>query len=65
MSLAVIGALAIGDWLEGATVIVLFALANLLESLSMERARRSIKALMDLSPATARVRREGEERTVP
>ena len=64
MSLAVIGALAIGDWLEGATVIVLFALANLLESLSMERARRSIKALMDLSPPTARVRREGEERTV-
>ena len=64
MSLAVIGALAIGDWLEGATVIVLFALANLLESLSMEKARRSIKALMDLSPPTARVRREGEERTV-
>ncbi len=65
MSLAVIGALAIGDWLEGATVIALFALANLLESLSMERARRSIKALMDLSPPTARVRREGVERTVP
>ncbi len=65
MCLAVIGALAIGDWLEGATVIVLFALANLLESLSMERARRSIKALMDLSPPTARVRREGVESPVP
>jgi Cd2+/Zn2+-exporting ATPase len=65
MCLAVIGALAIGDWLEGATVIALFALANLLESLSMERARRSIKALMDSSPPTARVHREGEERTVP
>ncbi len=65
MSLAVVGALAIGDWLEGATVIALFALANLLESLSMDRARRSIKALMDLSPPTARVRREGVERAVP
>jgi Cd2+/Zn2+-exporting ATPase len=65
MSLAVVGALAIGDWLEGATVIVLFALANLLESLSMERARRSIKALMDLSPPIARVRGEGGERSVP
>jgi Cd2+/Zn2+-exporting ATPase len=65
MCLAVIGALAIGDWLEGATVVALFALANLLESLSMERARRSIKALMDSSPPTARVRREGVERAVP
>jgi Cd2+/Zn2+-exporting ATPase len=65
MTLAVVGALAIGDWLEGATVIVLFALANLLESLSMERARRSIKALMDLKPPTARVRRDGVERDLP
>jgi Cd2+/Zn2+-exporting ATPase len=65
MTLAVVGALAIGDWLEGATVIVLFALANLLESLSMERARRSIKALMDLKPPTARVRRDGVERELP
>jgi len=65
MTLAVIGALAIGDWLEGATVIVLFSLANLLESLSMERARRSIKALMDLKPPTARVRRDGVERELP
>jgi Cd2+/Zn2+-exporting ATPase len=61
MCLAVIGAAAIGDWLEGAMVIFLFALANLLESRSMERARRSIKALMDLSPPTARVLRGQQE----
>jgi Cd2+/Zn2+-exporting ATPase len=64
MTLAVIGAAAIGDWLEGATVIFLFSVANLLESYTMNRARRSIRALMDLSPKTARVRRQGEELSV-
>lgn len=61
MCLAVIGAAAIGDWLEGATVVVLFSLANLLESRSLDRARRAIKALMDLSPPVARVLRDRVE----
>jgi Cd2+/Zn2+-exporting ATPase len=65
MCLAVIGAAAIGQWLEGATVIFLFSLANLLESRSMNRARRSIRALMELAPATARVLRGGQETSVP
>lgn len=64
MCLAVIGAAAIGEWLEGATVIFLFSVANLLESQSMERARRSIRALMELAPATARVLRQGGEALV-
>lgn len=54
MTIAVIGAVAIGEWLEAAAVAFLFALALLLEHWSVGRARRAISALMDLSPPTAR-----------
>lgn len=56
MTLAVIGALAIGEWFEAATVTFLFSFALLLESWSVSRARRAIGALMDLSPQVARCR---------
>lgn len=65
MSLAVFGAVALGEWGEGATVFFLFALGGLLESRSLERTRRSIRDLMSLTPQTARVRRSGELVTVP
>jgi len=54
MVIAVSGAVAIGEWFEAATVTFLFAVALLLESWSVARARRAIEALMDLSPARAR-----------
>ena len=54
MTIAVIGATAIGQWLEAATVTFLFALSLLLESWSVARARRAIRALLKLSPPTAR-----------
>jgi len=65
MTIAVIGALAIGEWLEGATVVFLFGLAQYLESRSMERARHAIRALMDLSPTEAGVIRDGQELRLP
>jgi Cd2+/Zn2+-exporting ATPase len=54
MTVAVIGAIAINEWFEAATVSFLFALSLLLEHWSVGRARRAISALMDLSPLTAR-----------
>ncbi|HNB05691.1 MAG TPA: heavy metal translocating P-type ATPase [Thauera aminoaromatica] len=56
MSVAVIGAVAIGEWPEAAVVIFLFALAELIETLSLERARNAIRGLMAIAPETATVR---------
>jgi Cd2+/Zn2+-exporting ATPase len=55
MTIAVAGALALGEVLEAATVSFLFALAGLLESWSVARARNAVRALLDLAPPTARV----------
>jgi Zn2+/Cd2+-exporting ATPase len=65
MSVAVLGAMAIGEWGEGAATVVLFSLAQLLEARSLERARRAISSLMDLAPETAVVLRNGAEAQVP
>jgi len=61
MLVAVIGAMIIGEWSEGATVTFLFAFAQILEARSMDRARNAIRALMDLTPPEAIVRRNGLE----
>ncbi len=64
MLVAVAGAMLIGEWSEGATVTFLFAFAQVLEARSMDRARHAIRALMDLTPPEAIVRRGGHERRV-
>lgn len=65
MLIAVAGAALIGEWFEAATVVFLFALAQVLEGRSMDRARGAIRALMDLTPAEALVRRNGSEARLP
>ena len=59
MSLAVIGAVAIGQWPEAAVVIFLFAAAEMIEALSLDRARNAIKGLMAMTPDTATVQADG------
>ncbi|OUL99328.1 heavy metal translocating P-type ATPase [Variovorax sp. JS1663] len=56
MSIAVTGGMAIGHWPEAAMVMFLFALAEVIEAKSLDRARNAIRGLMDLAPATATVR---------
>lgn len=53
MSLAVIGAIILGQWPEAAMVVWLFGLAEMLEALSLERARKAIQALAELAPESA------------
>lgn len=64
MSIAAIGALLIGEYEEAASALFLFAVAQLLETFSMDRARNAIRALMNLSPAEATVLRDGREERI-
>ena len=65
MTVAILGAVAVGEYLEAGAIAFLFSLAELLESHSVDRARGAIRALMELAPATAVVVRDGEETTLP
>jgi len=71
MSLGILGAITasivFGEalYLEAGMLAVLFSVAELMEEYAMDRARSSLRELMDLSPTTATVRRDGEETTVP
>ncbi|MCE7935056.1 MAG: cadmium-translocating P-type ATPase [Chlorobi bacterium CHB2] len=57
MAIATIGAVIIGEWAEAAMVIFLFAVAELIEARSLDRARNAIRSLMELTPDRVTVRR--------
>lgn len=65
MLLAAIGAAVLGEWLEGAFLLFLFSLAHALEHYALGRARGAIKALADLAPLIARVKRGEQMVEVP
>jgi Cd2+/Zn2+-exporting ATPase len=66
MSIAVVGAVAIGEWFEAATVTFLFAVSLALEAWSVGRARRAVEALLAIAPPTARLlAADGSQSEVP
>ncbi len=65
MSIAVIGAAALGQFEEAAAVVFLFSLGNALQGYTLDKTRNSIRSLMDLTPNEALVRRNGITMTLP
>ncbi|WP_081642748.1 heavy metal translocating P-type ATPase [Aquaspirillum serpens] len=65
MSLAVIGAMIIGEWPEAAMVVFLFAVAEAIEARSLEQARQAIASVHGLAPEHAEVYRQSQWQTVP
>jgi Cd2+/Zn2+-exporting ATPase len=65
MIAAAAGAAYIGSWAEGALLLFLFSLGHALEHYAMNKAKKSIEALGELSPKTALVKRDGKLKEIP
>ncbi len=65
MVVAAIGAAVLGEWAEGALLLFLFSLGHALEHYATGKARAAIRALGELTPETALVRRDGQEVELP
>ena len=64
MSIATIGAFAIGEYPEGVAVMLFYAIGELFQSAAVKRAKNNIKALLDVRPNTASVLRNGKYETI-
>ena len=65
MVMAALGAAALGEFAEGALLLFLFSLGHALEERALDRARTAVRALADLAPKVALVRRDGKEQELP
>ncbi|WP_270182860.1 heavy metal translocating P-type ATPase [Alkalihalobacillus sp. CinArs1] len=65
MTIALVGAVAIGEWREGTLVAILFGLNEYLEGLGMQKARKSMASLLKIAPKEAVIIRNGSEETIP
>ncbi|MCG1004691.1 MULTISPECIES: cation-translocating P-type ATPase [Halobacteriaceae] len=65
VTLAAIGAIIIGEYWEAAAVVFLFSLGSYLEGRTMRKTRTALQELLEMTPDTATVRRDGELQEVP
>lgn len=65
VTIAVIGALFIGEYVESAVVTFLFLFGDYLEGKTLEKTRSSLKKLIDMAPQEATVSRDDHQTTIP
>ncbi len=65
MIVAAVGAALVGQWRDGAMLLFLFSLSNVMQDYAMGRSRQAIRALFELYPEDAKVRRDGQTEIVP
>ena len=64
MGIATLGAFVIGEYPEGVAVMLFYSVGELFQNSAVNRAKRNIKALLDVRPDTAAVERNGNYETV-